>query len=85
MAALSYVWLLSVVMIILKRRDEFVLFHAKQGVALFLVSLVAMVAAVSFFPAGAVLWCTVVVLEVVGFFKALGGEWFKLPLIGKIT
>ena len=40
MAALSYLWLLSVVMLVVKKDDPFVLFHAKQGLVLFIASIV---------------------------------------------
>jgi len=80
MAALSYVWVLSVVMLIIKKDDEFVKFHAKQGLILFIASFIGVIPFI-----GWVIWLVVVVLDIVGFIKALSGERYKVPVVGDIA
>jgi uncharacterized membrane protein len=80
MAALSYVWILSVVMLIIKKDDEFVKFHARQGLILFIASFVGVIPFIGWF-----IWLIVVVLDIVGFIKALSGERYKVPVVGDIA
>ncbi|MDD5039702.1 MAG: hypothetical protein PHY34_00970 [Patescibacteria group bacterium] len=80
MAALSYVWILSIVMLIIKKEDEFVKFHAKQGLILFIASFIGVIPVI-----GWVVWFVVVVLMIIGFIKALSGERYKIPVIGDIA
>ncbi len=80
MGALSYVWILSVVMLIIKKDDEFVKFHAKQGLVLFIASFIGVVPVI-----GWAIWLVVVVLDIVGFIKALSGEKYKVPIVGDIA
>ena len=80
MAALSYVWILSVVMLIVKKDDEFVKFHAKQGLILFIISFVGVIPVIGWF-----IWLVVVVLDIVGFIKALSGEHYKVPVVGDLA
>ncbi|MFH0804893.1 MAG: hypothetical protein V1916_01715 [Patescibacteria group bacterium] len=80
MAALSYVWILSVVMLIYKKNDEFVKFHAKQGLILFLISFVGIVPFLGWF-----IWIIVVIAMIFGFIKALSGERWKVPLVGDLA
>lgn len=85
MAALSYVWVLSVVMLIIKKDDEFVKFHAKQGTVLFIISILAMILSPLLWFLGIIVWFFVAVLCIIGFLKALGGDRFKLWVIGDIA
>lgn len=79
--ALSYLWLLSVVMLILKKDDEFVRFHAKQGTVLFVASIILW-----FIPIiGWLMQIAVLVGVVIGFLKAYSGERFKMPVIGDLA
>ena len=80
MAALSYIWILSVVMLVIKKDDEFVKFHAKQGLILFLVSWVSWVPAI-----GWVIGLVVLVFVIIGFIKALSGEKYKIPVVGDLA
>lgn len=80
-AALSYLWLLSIVMLILKKDDEFVKFHAKQGTVLFAASIILW-----FIPIiGWLMQIAVLVGVVIGFLKAYSGERFKMPVIGDLA
>ncbi|MCL5808720.1 MAG: DUF4870 domain-containing protein [Deltaproteobacteria bacterium] len=80
MAALSYVWVLSVVMLIVRKDDEFVKFHAKQGLILFIASFIGVIPVI-----GWVVWLVVVVFDIIGFIKALSGERYKVPLVGDLA
>lgn len=80
MAALSYVWVLSIVMLIVKKDDEFVKFHAKQGLILFILSFIGVIPVI-----GWLVWMVVVVLDIVGFIKALSGERYKVPVVGDLA
>lgn len=80
-AALSYLWLLSVVMLILKKDDEFVRFHAKQGTVIFVASIILW-----FIPIiGWLMQIAVLIGVVIGFLKAYSGERFKMPVIGDLA
>jgi uncharacterized membrane protein len=85
MAALSYVWVLSVVMLVIKKDDEFVKFHAKQGTVLFLVSVVAWLLSMVLFFLGPLLSVAIAIVCIIGFIKALSGERYKLPVIGDLA
>ena len=80
-AALSYVWILSVVVYFSKKESAFVRFHAKQGMVLFGLSI-----AVWFIPVlGRFLELVVLALAVLGFLAAAQGQWKELPLIGALA
>ncbi|TAN57967.1 hypothetical protein EPN15_02470 [Patescibacteria group bacterium] len=80
-AALSYLWLLSVVMLVLKKDDEFVKFHAKQGTVIFVASIILW-----FIPIlGWMLQVAVLIAVVIGFLKAYSGEKYKMPVIGDLA
>lgn len=80
MAALSYVWILSIVMLIIKKDDEFVHYHAKQGIILFILSWIGIIPVIGWF-----LVIVVVILDIIGFIKALSGERYKIPVVGDLA
>lgn len=80
MAGLSYIWILSIIMLILKKDDEFVKFHAKQGLILFIISFVGFIPII-----GWIIALVVIILDIVGLIKALSGEKWKVPLVGDIA
>jgi fumarate reductase subunit D len=81
MAALSYVWVLSVIVYIAKRQSSFVRFHAKQGMVLFALSLLCWRIPV----VGRLLELLILAFCVFGFIAAAQGQWKKLPLIYSIS
>lgn len=87
MAALSYIWVLSVVMLVIKKEDEFVKFHAKQGTVLFLISILAFVISLTgiLYFLGVLINIVVLIGCIIGFVKALGGERYTLPLVGGLS
>lgn len=80
MAAFSYVWILSLVMLVAKRNEPFVQFHAKQGIVLLIISIIASILFVVP-PIGAICWMLAAAGMVVGFIQAWQGKEYKLPLI----
>lgn len=77
MAALSYAWILAFVLYFTKRESAFVRFHAKQGIVLFVLSIVFwMIPFVN-----RLLELVVLALCVIGFLAAAQGEWKQLPVV----
>lgn len=77
-AAVGYLWILSLVALAARKDNEFVRFHASQGVLLFLFSIVFM-----FIPVlGWLLNIVVAIVAIVGIIKALQGEKWELPVVG---
>lgn len=81
MAALSYLWLLSVVILILKKDNPFITFHAKQGLVLFIASIILWL--IPLF--GWLLEILVIFGILVGLLKALAGEEYRLPLVADLA
>ena len=68
-------------MLVLKKDDEFVRFHAKQGTVIFAVSIILW-----FIPIiGWLLQIAVLIAVVIGFLKAYSGERFKMPVVGDLA
>jgi len=79
-AALSYVFILFLVPLLLKRDSEFVQFHARQGLVLFIVELLA--GMVSWFPVfGQLLMLLLLVVSIIAILKTLEGEKWEIPFI----
>ena len=79
-AALSYVWVLVLVPLLMKRESEFAQFHAKQGLVLFIIEILATF--VIWIPLiGQLIALALLVVAVLGIIKALNGEWWKMPYI----
>jgi uncharacterized membrane protein len=85
MAALSYVWVLSVVMLVIKKDDEFVKFHAKQGTVLFVASVISWILALIVWILGPILGIVILIGCIIGFIKAISGEKYKLPVVGDLA
>ena len=76
--ALSYVWILSVVVLAARKNNEYVRFHANQGFLLFILSLFF------WFPVlGWLLAVIVTILVIIGIFKSLQGEEWPLPILAQ--
>ena len=75
-AFLSYLWILFLIPLILKRDSKFCQFHAKQGLILFILSFV------SWFPIiGWLIGLALLIIAVIGIIKSLSGEWWEIPFI----
>ena len=88
LAAISYISLISVVVLLTKKDSEYVRFHAKQGTVLFIVEVIW---GVILFPFLAVPylgtwlinlgWLVFIIASAVGFIKAYNGEKYRLPVL----
>lgn len=76
-AALGYVWVLSVFVYLYKRDSAFVRHHARQGIVLFIVSIVFWMVPVI----GRFLELPVLALMIMGFLNAAQGKYAPLPLV----
>jgi len=87
-AILAYLWILCLIPLILKKDNRFAIFHAKQGVILFIGELV--VGFVGIIPIlgwlilffGTILFG---VLSLAGIVQALSGNFWKMPVVGDIA
>lgn len=83
-AALSYLGPLFFIPLFLKRESPFCQFHAKQGLALFIVWIVGKF--VFWFPIfGWAIAIAVAVLNIMALIKTLAGEKWDIPLIGDLA
>jgi len=79
-AALSYVWILFLIPMLTKRRSKFCQFHAKQGLILFIIEVIA--GLIFWVPyIGQLLMLVIAIVAIMGIIKALNGEWWKIPYI----
>ena len=75
LAAVSYLYIASLIILLIKKDSPYVQFHAKQGFVLFIASLIA-----GFIPlVGWLLNIVVFVAVLVGLISALQGKWYKMP------
>lgn len=80
-AAFSYLWIMSVIVYLLKRKSPFVRFHAKQAMVLFVLSIVVWLIPV----VNGILELGVLALMVIGFLHAAQGERKDVPIIGPLS
>lgn len=71
-------------------RGEFSIYHAKQGMTLFIAAIIAWIVAaiLGFIPImgliiGWILWIAILALWIIGMVNALNGKEVPLPLIGQ--
>ena len=80
-AALSYIWILSIIFLLVKKDSPFVQFHAKQGVVIFAGSFI-----LSFIPIiGWFLNIVLFVMALMGLIAAAQGQKKELPIIFPIA
>jgi len=77
-AAVGYIWILSLLALAARKNNEYIRFHASQGVFLFLCSLFAWVPFL-----GWIIGVITAVLAIFGIIKALQGQKWELPVVGK--
>ncbi len=75
-AALSYIWILFLIPLLLKRNSDFAQFHAKQGLVLFILSFLTIIPIIGWFFS-----LVLIVICLVSIMKTLNGEWFEVPLV----
>lgn len=86
-AAIGYIWLLFLIPLLAKKDSPFAQYHAKQGLVLFVSSVIASilygVPVLGTFILGPVASLIVFILFIIGLVNALGGKTAPLPMIGK--
>ncbi|KKT22133.1 MAG: hypothetical protein UW06_C0018G0004 [Parcubacteria group bacterium GW2011_GWE1_43_8] len=81
-AAMSYLWVLCLLPLLMKRNRPFVQFHAKQGFLLFLFEVVIWV--LMFIPPLYFIgMLAAVVLSIMGLVSAITGKEWEMPVLGK--
>ncbi|OGY46710.1 MAG: hypothetical protein A2744_01450 [Candidatus Buchananbacteria bacterium RIFCSPHIGHO2_01_FULL_44_11] len=80
-AAVGYLWILSLVVLASRKKNDYIRFHANQGVFLFVASIVFMLTG----PFIIILNLIVGVAAVVGIIKAIQGEKWELPAVGGLA
>lgn len=84
-AALSYVGVLVLIPLLLRRDDPYVSFHAKQGLVMLIGFAIALLAARWAPVVGNVLFLILLLVDVVALVQALLGRWWKIPLLGQVA
>ncbi|MBU1037185.1 hypothetical protein KKF32_04085 [Patescibacteria group bacterium] len=81
-ASISYLWILCLIPLFLKRSSKFAQFHAKQGLILFIVEIVGWL--VFWIPIiGWLLGLAILVIAILGIVNAWQGNYWEMPILGK--
>ena len=85
-AILAYLWILCLIPVLMKKEDEFVKFHTRQGLMLFIVEIAVGIIAIIPFIGPLVymvgyLICGV--LSIIGIVQVLKGNKWNMPVIGE--
>ena len=88
LAIISYIGVLCLIPILMKEKDVFVKFHAKQGLVLFIAEVATML--ISWIPflgwlIGFICWFIWAWLSLTGIFNVMKGKQVSLPIIGKFA
>jgi uncharacterized membrane protein len=87
-AILAYLWILCLVPLILKKENKFALFHAKQGLILFIGELVVGFVGIIPFIGWMILFLGTFlfgILSLAGIVQALMGNYWKMPVVGDVA
>lgn len=87
-AILSYLWILCLVPLILKKENKFAVFHAKQGLVLFIGELaVAFIGIIPILGWMILFFGTILfsLLSLIGIVQVLMGNLWKMPVVGDIA
>ncbi|MEO0144414.1 MAG: DUF4870 domain-containing protein [candidate division WOR-3 bacterium] len=87
-AILSYIGILCLIPLLVEKEDEFVKFHARQGLALFLCEVITFF--ISWFPfIGWIIsffaWILWFILSIIGIINVLTAKKAPLPIIGQLA
>lgn len=85
LAFLSYCSLLCLVPLLKKKDDDFILFHGRQGLALFLCEMAVFLVSIVLPSLMKPFLFIFVLFSFWGMLKALRGESFKLPIIHPLS
>ena len=82
LAAVSYIWILCLIPLFLRRKSKFAQFHAKQGLILFIAEVLGFL--VFWIPIiGLLIALGILVLAVMGIYNAILGKYWEMPFLGK--
>lgn len=84
-AILSYIGILFVVPLLAAKDSPFAMYHANQGLILFLLSIALGVATSIVWVLAIVAWAVPLVFMILGIINAANGQMKPLPLIGGIS
>jgi len=91
-AIIGYLGILFLVPLLAKKDNKFALYHAKQGLVLFIAEIVGWIVMVvlAFIPIigwiiDLLIWIFLLVLFIVGIVNAATGKYKPLPVIGQIA
>lgn len=91
MGAIAYLGILFLVPLLAKKDSKFAMFHAKQGLVLFIVEIilwivnfVLVISVVGLFIAWIlwIIWFIILIFALIGLIQALSGKYWKLPVLG---
>jgi uncharacterized membrane protein len=86
MASLSYVGVLVLIPVIAgAKKDSFVTFHLKQGLVIFVGEILAVIMAQWTSSIGSLLFLLLFIASIVGFFYAIHGDKWSIPIIGSVA
>jgi uncharacterized membrane protein len=77
---LSYIGILFLVPLLLKKEDKFAKFHAKQGLVLCIGWIFTWVPYI-----GWLLWIVLAIFSIWGIVNVINGKYTKLPLVGDLA
>lgn len=88
LSAVAYLGVLSLVPVMLRSKDDFVRFNARQGVLLFIAEIVfTLIWIIPFvgWVIGFIGWVLCFIFSIGGFFKSLAGKRYKIPVLHKFV
>ncbi len=88
LSAISYLGILCFLPFLLKTKNDYVRFHAKQGLSIFIMEIIfTLIWIIPFIGwiIGALGWLACFVVSIIGFVKALFGEEWQIPGLKKLV
>ena len=80
-AAIAYVWIISLVVLLAKKDSTFAQAHARQGFVLFIVSLAASFVPILGWLANLAIWG----VAIVALIRAARGEFWEIPVVATLA
>jgi uncharacterized membrane protein len=87
-AVLAYLWILCLIPVLMKKDDDFVRFHTRQGLALFIVEIAIGILAIIPFIGPIVYMLGYIIcgaLSIAGIVQVLRGNKWEMPLISDLS
>ena len=87
LAAIGYIGILCLLPLFMKKESKFAQFHGKQALVLFVIEILIYFVNRGFYIyfLTSILSLVVLVLSIMGLIQALGGKWWKLPVLGDLA